>query len=51
MTFTFTGPHHAMRFGLPPIYEGTSMATPHVTGIAALAIASGACPSTGPRPR
>jgi serine protease len=44
MTFNFTGPGHTMRFGLPRTYEGTSMATPHVTGIAALAIASGAVP-------
>jgi serine protease len=29
------------RFGLPGGYEGTSMATPHVTGTAALVIASG----------
>jgi serine protease len=29
------------RFGLPPGYEGTSMAAPHVSGIAALVIATG----------
>ncbi len=28
-------------FGIPPNYEGTSMATPHVSAIAALVIASG----------
>ena len=28
-------------FGLPPGYEGTSMAAPHVSGVAALVIASG----------
>ena len=36
---TFTrGPR---TFGLPPGYEGTSMAAPHVSGVAALVIASG----------
>jgi serine protease len=38
------------RFGLPGTYEGTSMATPHVTAVAALAIATGvvgANPSPG----
>ena len=29
------------RFGLPPGFEGTSMAAPHVSGVAALVIASG----------
>ncbi len=29
------------RFGLPPGYEGTSMAAPHVSGVAALVMASG----------
>lgn len=35
------------RFGLPGGYEGTSMASPHVTGIAALVIATG---KLGPNP-
>jgi serine protease len=35
------------RFGLPAGYEGTSMASPHVSGIAALVIATG---KLGPRP-
>jgi subtilisin family serine protease len=35
------------RFGLPGGYEGTSMAAPHVSGIAALVIASG---KLGPNP-
>jgi serine protease len=43
---TFTGAN-PRKFGLPPGYEGTSMATPHVTAIAALVIASGVL---GPRP-
>jgi serine protease len=38
MTF-LGGPRH--RFGLPGYFLGTSMATPHVTGAAALVIASG----------
>ncbi len=37
---TFTG-SSVRRFGLPSGYEGTSMATPHVTATAALIIASG----------
>jgi serine protease len=36
MTFT-----HGRHFGLPGGYKGTSMAVPHVTGVAALVIASG----------
>jgi serine protease len=35
------------RFGIPGTYEGTSMAAPHVSAVAALAIASGAI---GPDP-
>jgi serine protease len=35
------------RFGLPEGYEGTSMASPHVSGVAALVIASG---KLGPNP-
>lgn len=38
MTFTGNSPR---RFGLPSGYEGTSMATPHVSATAALVIASG----------
>jgi len=37
---TFTG-SSVRRFGLPPGYEGTSMAAPHVAATAALIIASG----------
>jgi serine protease len=37
MTFTTS----VRRFGLPSDYDGTSMATPHVTAAAALVIASG----------
>ncbi|MGH2762682.1 MAG: S8 family serine peptidase [Thermoleophilaceae bacterium] len=37
-TFRGRGVRH---FGLPPGYEGTSMASPHVAGIAALVIATG----------
>jgi serine protease len=36
---TFLG-NSVRRFGLPPGYEGTSMASPHVAGIAALIIAT-----------
>ena len=36
---TFTS--GARTFGLPPGFEGTSMAAPHVSGVAALVIASG----------
>ena len=39
MTFTATSRVH--KFGLPGRYEGTSMAAPHVSGTAALLIASG----------
>jgi serine protease len=42
---TFQG--SVRRFGLPGGYQGTSMATPHVSAIAALVIASGVI---GPRP-
>jgi serine protease len=37
---TFTGPSPRV-FGFPPGYEGTSMATPHVSATAALIIAAG----------
>ncbi len=37
---TFTGPSPRV-FGFPTGYEGTSMATPHVTAAAALIIAGG----------
>ena len=43
MTFT----HSVRAFGLPGSYEGTSMATPHVSATAALVIASGIL---GPHP-
>lgn len=43
---TFTGSSPSV-FGLPPGYEGTSMATPHVSATAALIIASGIL---GPHP-
>jgi serine protease len=43
---TFVG-NSVNRFGLPGGYEGTSMATPHVSAVAALVIASGVL---GPRP-
>ncbi len=43
---TFTGSSFT-KFGMPSGYEGTSMATPHVAGTAALIIASGVL---GPHP-
>jgi serine protease len=43
---TFTG-NSPRRFGIPSGYEGTSMATPHVSATAALIIASGVL---GPHP-
>jgi serine protease len=44
VTFSGSSPR---RFGIPSGYEGTSMATPHVSAVAALIIASGVL---GPRP-
>jgi serine protease len=44
VTFSGSSPR---RFGIPSGYEGTSMATPHVSAIAALIIGSGVL---GPRP-
>jgi serine protease len=43
---TFRG-NSVQRFGLPGGYEGTSMAAPHVSGIAALVVATG---KLGPEP-
>ena len=40
LTFPEAG-HSVSTFGLPTDYIGTSMATPHVAGVAALVIASG----------
>jgi serine protease len=45
---TFAGSRR--RFGLPSGYQGTSMAAPHVTGVAALVIASGVV-GRNPTPR
>jgi serine protease len=39
--FQFTFTHDVKSFGLPTNYEGTSMACPHVSAIAALIIATG----------
>ena len=39
--FQFTWTSSPRRFGFPSGYQGTSMATPHVSGVAALVIASG----------
>jgi serine protease len=39
--YQMTFGHNLRRFGLPGGYEGTSMATPHVTATAALIVASG----------
>ncbi|MFL5822210.1 MAG: S8 family serine peptidase [Solirubrobacteraceae bacterium] len=38
---TFPNPSNPRRFGFPTEWYGTSMAAPHVTGVAALVIASG----------
>jgi serine protease len=44
---TFGNPAHPERFGFPGGWYGTSMAAPHVAGVAALVIASGVL---GPHP-
>jgi serine protease len=44
---TFGNPAHPNRFGYPGGWYGTSMAAPHVAGVAALVIASGVL---GPHP-
>ena len=46
---TFLG-RSVTRFGLPGTYEGTSMATPHVTATAALVMAMGLLGTTKPSP-
>ncbi len=48
MTFRTSG--STSRFGLPDDYEGTSMAAPHVSAVAALVIASGVL-GARPKPR
>jgi serine protease len=44
---TLTGPRGHSRFGIPGAYQGTSMAAAHVSGVAALVLASG---TLGPKP-
>ena len=44
---TLTGPRNRQRFGIPGAYHGTSMAAAHVSGVAALVLASG---TLGPSP-
>lgn len=46
---TFLG-RSVSRFGLPGTYEGTSMATPHVTATAAMVMAMGLLGTTRPSP-
>lgn len=46
---TFTS--GARTFGLPPGYEGTSMAAPHVSGVAAMVMAAGVLGGPRPPPR
>ena len=47
---TLTGPRSNRRFGIPGTYQGTSMAAAHVSGVAALVLASGTL-GANPSPR
>jgi serine protease len=46
---TLMGPRNHRRFGIPGTYQGTSMAAAHVSGVAALVLASGVL-GTNPSP-